>query len=482
MYKNSFLKEFTLAKKNLTKIKAKKDKRISPTNEKNMHSTKGSQPPKSRFVYSWLAIAFLIVAFLFIFTEGQHLSYLNKKNIIIFTGVCAFLFYILNLIENQKQTRSEQSSISSENIIRQINQKFKSNRGTILELIKTIGIAFLAAVVLRILLIQAFRIPTGSMKDTLLVGDFLLVNKCIYGVRTPDRIPLTNIEIPHWRIPGFKRPERGNIVVFKYPKDESLDYIKRCMGCPGQTLEVRRGEVLVNGNLEGDIHQVQSRITDMTEYGAAFDYYHVKTNWGDEYVIRQWSEMQGQMDKYGPVYIPKKGDVIQFPLRNEDEWQAYENLIEHDKHQFQRDSRTNRVYIDGREVSSYIIQDDYYFMMGDNRDNSSDSREWGFLPYRNVVGEALLIYFSWDSSVDLLAENFKLSEWIGTQISKFIPELAPAGSADVYTGLKFQAMNTSPTIYLAWRFLPKVLDKAFNVLYNMFVASIRYQRIGSLIR
>ncbi len=471
-----------MAKKNSTKMKAKRDKKIPLANEKNLHSAGSNQPQKRRFIYSWLAIAFLVVAFLFIFTEGEHLSYLNKKNIGIFAGICAFLFYILNLIENQKQTRTTAPAESSENVVEQLNQSFKMNRGTIFELIKSIGIAFLAALVLRILLIQAFRIPTGSMKDTLLVGDFLLVNKFIYGVRTPDRIPLTDIEIPYWRVPGFKKPERGNIVVFKYPKDESLDYIKRCVGCPGQTLEVRRGEVLINGILEGAIHQIRSHITDMTEYGAAFDYHHVKTNWGDEYVLRQWSDMQGQMDKYGPVYIPKKGDVIQFPLRNESEWQAYENLIVHDKHQFQRDSRTNRVYIDGREVSSYTIQDDYYFMMGDNRDNSSDSRDWGFLPYRNVVGEALLIYFSWDSSVDKLTENFKVSEWIGAQVSKLIPGVSAAGSIDEYAGLKFQVMNISPTFYLAWRFLPKVLDKAFNVVYNVFIASVRYQRIGSLIR
>ncbi|GEM_PF-36578 len=473
-----------MAKKTNIKVKAKKDKKYSPANKK----ADNKQPEKSRFIFSWLAIIFLVVAFLFIFTEGNDLSYLNKKNIIIFAGVCAFLLYALNFIENQKQTKSAATDPNAENVVDQINQNFKQNRGTILELIKSIGIAFLAALVLRMLLIQAFRIPTGSMKDTLLVGDFLLVNKFIYGIRTPDRIPLTDIEIPYWRIPGPEKPKRGNIVVFKYPKDENLDYIKRCVGCPGETLQVKRGEVYVNGKIEGEIHQIRSRIVDKTEYNAPFDYHHVKTNWGDEYVIRQWSEMQGQMDSYGPVYIPKKGDVIQFPLRNEDEWLAYQNLIEHyerSRHSgqnFYRDARTNRVYINGQEVTSYTIPDDYYFMMGDNRDNSSDSRDWGFLPFRNVVGEALLIYFSWDSSVNILDENFKPSEWIGAQIKKLVPGLSSAGTMEVYTSLKFQAMNTSPTFYLAWRFLPKVLDKAFNIIYNFSIASIRYERIGSLIR
>ena len=100
-------------------------------------------------------------------------------------------------------------------------------KNIIREYVEAFGVAIIAALVLRMLIVQAFRIPTGSMKDTLLVGDFLLVNKFIYGARTPDRIPFTDIKLPFLRLPALKQPERGDIIVFKYPRDEKLDYIKR---------------------------------------------------------------------------------------------------------------------------------------------------------------------------------------------------------------------------------------------------------------
>ncbi|MCI0515700.1 signal peptidase I [candidate division KSB1 bacterium] len=267
------------------------------------------------------------------------------------------------------------------------------------EFVEAVVVAFIAAIILRIFVIQAFRIPTGSMKDTLLVGDFLLVNKFIYGVRTPDRLPLINKEIPFLRMPAFKNPERGNIIVFKYPEDESLDYIKRCIAEPGQTIEVKSGEVFVDGKPEGELTKMQRQVYDV-EAHQNFDYYRVKTTWGDDYVIRQLSDYYISYDNYGPVRVPRKGDVIQFPLRNEDEWKAFTNLIKREKNRFSYLPGSNQVYINGEPVTSYTVKDDYYFMMGDNRDNSSDSRDWGFLPYRNIVGEALLIYFSWDGVPD----------------------------------------------------------------------------------
>lgn len=277
------------------------------------------------------------------------------------------------------------------------------------EFIEAIVVAFIAAIILRIFLVQAFRIPTGSMKDTLMIGDFLLVNKFIYGVRTPDRIPLVDIPIPFLRLPALKNPERGNIIVFKYPLDESLDYIKRCVGQPGQTLEVKNGVVYIDGQIEGSLTKTQSRIYDEESY-RHFDYFEVKTEWGDVYTIRQLSNMTVPMDNYGPVRIPKKGDVIRFPLKNESEWAAYENLIRHEKHSFSRQRGSDKIFIDNVPVDNYVVTDNYYFMMGDNRDNSSDSRDWGFLPYENIVGEALVIYFSWDS-VPSLFNIFQKIRW-----------------------------------------------------------------------
>lgn len=220
------------------------------------------------------------------------------------------------------------------------NKKRKKN--TFRETTEAILIALLAAMLLRAFVVQAFRIPTGSMKDTLLVGDFLLVNKFIYGVRTPDRIPLVDAEIPFMRLPAFKAPHNGDVVVFKYPENEKLDYIKRCIAVGGQTIEVRNGDVFVDGKPEGEKTDLGKRYDP--EEGKYIEYTRIKNSYGKTYTIRQYVDSNGVQENYGPVTVPEG----------------------------------------------------HYFMMGDNRDNSSDSRVWGFLPQENVVGEALIIYFSWD--------------------------------------------------------------------------------------
>ena len=109
--------------------------------------------------------------------------------------------------------------------------------------------AVIAATILRIFVVQAFRIPTGSMENTLLIGDFLLVNKFIYGVRTPDKIPLINVKIPWVRLPGFKKPKKGDVVVFKYPENPDQDYIKRCFAVGGDTLKIINKQLYINGVL-----------------------------------------------------------------------------------------------------------------------------------------------------------------------------------------------------------------------------------------
>ncbi len=211
------------------------------------------------------------------------------------------------------------------------------------EYVEALSVALVAALILRALVIQAFRIPTGSMKDTLMVGDFLLVNKFVYGAKTPERIPLIDAEIPSIRFPAFKQPERGEIIVFKFPLDETKDYIKRCIGVPGDTVEVRNGSVWVNGNPEGDMELVRDDVYDPAE-GHLVDYFQVTRPDGQQYVIRHYADYRSPFQNFGPVVIPE----------------------------------------------------DHLFMMGDNRDNSLDSRRWGFMPMENLVGKALVIYWSWD--------------------------------------------------------------------------------------
>ncbi|MDZ7293906.1 MAG: signal peptidase I [candidate division KSB1 bacterium] len=216
-------------------------------------------------------------------------------------------------------------------------------KSVIHEYAEAVAVAVIAALILRLLVIQAFRIPTGSMKDTLLIGDFLMVNKFIYGVRTPSTLPLVKANIPHFRFPAVKKPKRGEVIVFKYPLDQRLDYIKRCVGLPGDTIEVRNGDLYVNGKPEGTKELVGRRYDP--EDGHYVVEYRITTPQGQKYNIRHYDFRGRTFDNFGPIVVPPG----------------------------------------------------HLFMMGDNRDNSADSRFWGPLPFDNVVGEAMVIYFSWDS-------------------------------------------------------------------------------------
>jgi len=226
-------------------------------------------------------------------------------------------------------------------------RSLRQKKNVIREYIEAILVALIAALILRIFVIQAFRIPTGSMKSTLLIGDFLLVNKFIYGVRTPDRIPLVDIKIPYLRLPAFKEPKPGDIIVFKYPLDEKLDYIKRCIATEGQTVEVRQGMVYVNGKAEGYMKFLKREYDPVD--GEYVKFFEMTRDDGKKYTIRWYERVNKNEETFGPVIVPKG----------------------------------------------------HLFAMGDNRDNSADSRSWGFLPRENVIGQALIIYFSWDSNVPL---------------------------------------------------------------------------------
>jgi len=178
------------------------------------------------------------------------------------------------------------------------------------EYLEPIVIAVVIALFIRTFIIQAFKIPSSSMEPTLLVGDHLLVNKFIYGIK----IPLTDIKLFQ-----LKRPKRGDIIVFIYPRDRSKDFIKRVIGTEGEKVEVIRNKVYINDKLIDD-------------------------RWGHYHEESNWMKYLQPIEKFGPVLVPK----------------------------------------------------DSLFVLGDNRDNSQDSRFWGFVNINAVRGEAFIIYFSWD--------------------------------------------------------------------------------------
>ena len=211
------------------------------------------------------------------------------------------------------------------------------------DFIEGLLVALIAALIIRQFIVQAYRIPTSSMEDTLLVGDFLLVNKYVYGMRTPDwlGIPYTDIgfSIPWVRIPGFKKPQQNDVVIFKYPLDQSLDYIKRCIAVGGQTVEIKDKMAYVDG-----VRFPDAPHTKFADRGLILD-----RNRGRFRFPTFDNNRYGSRDNFGPLTVPENK----------------------------------------------------YFMMGDNRDRSSDSRVWGFVDFDHIVGEALIIYLSWDSTEDL---------------------------------------------------------------------------------
>jgi len=215
------------------------------------------------------------------------------------------------------------------------------------------------ALVLRVFVLDAYRIPSGSMADTLLPGDFLLVNKLVYGAATPRVVPFTSLQIPFFRFPGLSSPRRGDVVVFVL---DGTTYVKRCVALPGDTVFVRGSTVLVNGRevpLPGT-----ARIPDEHAF---------------------WN-----LRTIGPLTIPRCGDRLT-PKRGSTTFLL--RLIEREGHTAAV-TPGGTLVVDGRSTDAYTVAGDQYFMLGDNRDNSLDSRINGFVPATGIIGKAMLVYWS----------------------------------------------------------------------------------------
>jgi signal peptidase I len=246
--------------------------------------------------------------------------------------------------------------------------------------------AGVVALILKIIFLEAYRIPTGSMENTLLTGDFLLVNKFIYGAATPRGIPFTEIRIPFFRLPALKTPHRGDVVVFDFPGNanefqskEIINYIKRLVGEPGDSIRVIDKALYVNGEVFPN--PPDGQFSDKVSRNSYADIFPKGMPWND--------------DNYGPVRVPKKNDIIKLTPDNLDQWRMF---ITREGHSV-RLTADNKVFIDEKENTGYKVEKNYYFMMGDNRNNSSDSRYWGFLPEEDIIGEAMIIYWSWDPNI-----------------------------------------------------------------------------------
>jgi len=226
-------------------------------------------------------------------------------------------------------------------------------QNTVREYAKSIGIALAIALLLKQFVFQAFKIPTGSMEDTLLVGDHLFVNMFLYGAKTPERIKIlrwTLIKgLPVLQLPAIRQPRQGDIIVFDFPENRSVDYIKRCVAVAGDTVAVRDGNLLVNGEL------YESNFGDRD---------------GDHGCVPIWTDPEAcptPRTKHDQVkYQRKRREMESWPWP----WTNVPN--------------------------PYVVPEGHIFMMGDNRYNSADSRYWGALDVKLVKGKAMFLYWSWN--------------------------------------------------------------------------------------
>ena len=205
---------------------------------------------------------------------------------------------------------------------------------------------------LRTFVVEAFKIPTGSMENTLLVGDFLLVNKAVYGAE----IPFTSRHLP-----AFRQPGHGDVIVFKWPRDQTKNFVKRLIGLPGDTVEMRDGMVFLNGRVQDERYVLHTE-PNADPAGEEF-------RWQRDFLVRGAEASDGghpSRNNWGPLVVPEQN----------------------------------------------------YFVLGDNRDNSYDSRYWGFVPESLVTGQPLIVYYSYEHDASHEYPWFTDVRWarLGTHI------------------------------------------------------------------
>jgi len=357
----------------------------------------------------------------------------------------------------------------------------EEKKSVLTEWTEAITFAVVAATLIRWLIMEAYTIPTPSMENSLLVGDFLFVSKFHYGTRTPKtplQLPLTHqkiwfteipsyldwVQLPQYRLPGISEVKHGDVVVFNippkrlnenkdYPVDLKTNYIKRCVAAAGETLQITDRKILVNGqelkdhalvqwsykisatgiinerNLDklgigAEDYQVLGRPDESTvEYimwltAATADemkglpYIKSVTREEHEFAagIFPFSEYYGygagtennfkwNLDNFGPLWVPKRGETITL---NDSTLALYGYIITAYDHQSDAKIVNKKLQINGQEVTSYTFNQNYYFMMGDNRHNSLDSRYWGFVPEDHIVGKGFFIWLSIDPNQKFL--------------------------------------------------------------------------------
>ena len=380
-------------------------------------------------------------------------------------------------------------------------------KSAIREWVDAIIFAVIAASIIRIFLIEAYTIPTSSMEKTMLVGDYLFVSKVSFGPKVPNTpiafpfvhhtLPFTQstksyvewISLPYYRFPGLADIRNMDVVVFNYPDGDTLstklqsnvsyyqlirqfgrdavwnnkdffgdiiarpadkreNFIKRCIGIPGDTLAIVDRTVLINGKPEKNpgekqykylvktdgnpINQKNFEKLDITENIATDNNGTYELTLSDVSMEKlgqysnvisiqpiimprgEWdpnifpfdSAYRWNVDNFGPLWVPKKGATIPLTLEN---LPLYARIID----VFEDNDlavRNGKIYINGKETNQYTFKLNYYWMMGDNRHNSADSRYWGFVPEDHVVGKAVFVWLSLDPKKSLLDGKIRFNK------------------------------------------------------------------------
>ncbi|RTY69010.1 signal peptidase I [Flavobacterium sp. LB2P53] len=416
----------------------------------------------------WTVLLFIpiinLIVFPVIWVETLR-SFGKRSGLDTFLGIITFGLYIYYINYTQKLNYNADRSLSPEN--------------KTADTISSLLFAVIVATVVHTYFIQPYTIPTSSLEKSLLVGDFLFVSKMNYGARVPmttvafpmvhDSIPLTKSksyliwpQLPYMRLPGIQNIDRTDIVVFNWPVDtvyrffdtskrraykpvdKKSNYVKRCLGIPGDSLSIKDGMIYIDGKLlqmperakpqfsykvaldgktpidfesifkdldvtdpAGFIDQTKRDtlfLSALTEAGAE----RLKNTPGITTVIRQIAKdadntifphiNKWNRDNFGPIYIPEKGKTVALTTETLPFYKAIITDYEMNEDGKKNDLKVtgNEIRLNGAVVKTYTFKQNYYWMMGDNRHNSEDSRYWGFVPENHIVGKPIFIWLSID--------------------------------------------------------------------------------------